>query len=583
MDLTKRQLELLVYFANTNTWLTSEKLAEHIHTNKKTVQSEIKNMLEFYPNDIEIESNKRNGYHLLFLSPELQTQIVTEVRKHKMYSSMNFRASTIIINLMFQEDYVSMQHLADLFFLSKTAISNEIKTIQRWIERNVHLDLEISSHKGLKIHGSENMRRIFASMVGTESVLIESKLPERFISDVLEKLSLIQNFLRTALIEAKYIVSGEDFLRYARYVSLTVVRGMNQKDLELLEQNDLFVSVIEKLTLFLAETFDYSLDENEQTALGNRLLELNYLHSNEGDNLVLKQKLRKFEVTLIDYLKLPTEQLFKNPDALLDHIHQMATRMAAGHNVLNHFAQKTLSNYPLETYLVRRFFPLYFDLRPNLAELSYLVLYLAEALENYRSEGNLLIVSNQPFSILYALKHSIENSLRRKIRQVQIEPVYVFEAKKEKEHYSVLLTTEQEIVFGNSGFSFIPSVLSEAELNELSTELYHAINDQEEINKKNFLTKYYGEESQMKITKKIDNIHQLLPNSNDLVLVPITSRILFACEIKETGTTQIREYHLKEPIVYQQRKISTLIHISYVKNAKILTDFSAISEILTAR
>lgn len=583
MDLTKRQLELLVYLANTNTWLTSEKLAEHIQTNKKTVQSEIKNMLEFYPNDIEIESNKRNGYHLLFLSPELQTQIVTEVKKHKIYSSMNFRASTIIIYLMFQEDYVSMQHLADLFFLSKTAISNEIKTIQRWIERNVHLDLEISSHKGLKIHGSENMRRIFASMVGTESVLIESKLPEKFISDVLEKIPVIQVFLRTALIEANYIVSGEDFLRYARYVSLTIVRGRNQKELELLEQNDLFVSVVEKLTLFLAETFDYSLDKNEQTALADRLLELNYLHVNEGDNLVLKQKLRKFETALIDYLKLPTEQIFKNPEALLVHIQQMAARMAAGHNVLNHFAQKTLSNYPLETYLVRRFFPLYFDLRPNLAELSYLVLYLAEALENYRSEGSLLIVSNQPFSILYALKRSLENSLQRKIRQVKIEPVYVFEAKKEKAHYSVLLTTEQEIIFENPGFSFIPSVLSEVELNELSTDLYHTISGQEELNKKNFLAKYYGAESQINITKKIDNIYQLLPNSSELVLVPITSKILFACEVKEIGTTQIREYHLKEPIVYQQRKISTLIHISYVKNAKMLTDFSAISEILTTR
>ncbi|MBV7389699.1 MULTISPECIES: helix-turn-helix domain-containing protein [Enterococcus] len=583
MDLTKRQLELLVYLANINTWLTSEKLAEHIHTNKKTVQSEIKNMLELYPDDIEIESNKRNGYHLLFLAPELQTQIVAEVKKHKMYSSMNFRASTIIIYLIFQEDYVSMQHLADLFFLSKTAISNEIKTIQRWIERNVHLDLEISSHKGLKIHSSENMRRIFASMVGTESVLIESKLPEAFIMEVLEKISVIQNFMQTALIEANYIVSGEDFLRYARYVSLTVVRGKNQKKLELLEQNDLLVSVIDKLTLFLDKTFDYSLDDNEQTALGNRLLELNYLHLNEGDNLVLKQKLRKFETALIDYLKLPTEQLFKNPDALLVHIQQMATRMAAGHNVLNHFAQKTLSNYPLETYLVRRFFPLYFDLRPNLAELSYLVLYLAEALENYRSEGNLLIVSNQPLSILNALKRSIENSLQRKIRQVQIEPVYVFEAKKEQHDYSVLLTTEQEIVFENPGFSFIPSVLSEAELNELSTELYHVISEREEINKKNFLSKYYGAESQVDITKKIDNIHQLLPNSSELVLVPITSKILFACEIKESGMSQIREYHLKEPIIYQQRKISTLIHISYVKNPKILADFSAISEILTTK
>ena len=145
------------------------------------------------------------------------------------------------------------------------------------------------------------------------------------------------------------------------------------------------------------------------------------------------------------------------------------------------------------------------------------------------------------------------------------------------------MTTEQEVVFENHGFSFIPSVLSETELNELSTELYNTINDQEKTNKKDFLDKYYGAESQVKIAKKIDSIYQLLPNSSELVLVPITSKILFVCEIKEIGTTQIREYHLKEPIIYQQRKISIMIYISYVKNDKMLSDFSAISEILTTR
>ena len=43
-----------------------------------------------------------------------------------------------------------MQKIADIFFLSKTAVSLQIKTILRWIERNPKLELEVSSTKGLK-------------------------------------------------------------------------------------------------------------------------------------------------------------------------------------------------------------------------------------------------------------------------------------------------------------------------------------------------------------------------------------------------------------------------------------------------
>lgn len=78
--------------------------------------------------------------------------------------------------------------------------------------------------------------------------------------------------------------------------------------------------------------------------------------------------------------------------------------MDAGHNTMNHFVQKIISRYPLEIYLIRRFFPIHFQLRPNLAESAYFVLYLAEALNPFRKQGEILIVSNQPISILNTLK-----------------------------------------------------------------------------------------------------------------------------------------------------------------------------------
>ena len=86
-------------------------------------------------------------------------------------------------------------------------------------------------------------------------------------------------------------------------------------------------------------------------------------------------------------LDLPVSLLFHETEFLLTHIKQMKTRMDAGHNTMNHFVQKIISRYPLEIYLIRRFFPIHFQLRPNLAESAYLVLYLAEALNPFRKQG----------------------------------------------------------------------------------------------------------------------------------------------------------------------------------------------------
>ncbi len=108
---------------------------------------------------------------------------------------------------------------------------------------------------------------------------------------------------------------------------------------------------------------------------------------NDEKNKEIEKNLRAFEQTIIRFLDLPVSLLFHETEFLLTHIKQMKTRMDAGHNTMNHFVQKIISRYPLEIYLIRRFFPIHFQLRPNLAESAYFVLYLAEALNPFRKQG----------------------------------------------------------------------------------------------------------------------------------------------------------------------------------------------------
>lgn len=580
MDLNKRQLQILVVLRNKNHWITSEELAEALGTNKKTIQTEIKNMLAIYEKKIIIQSNKRSGYFLESIESETKQQIIQEVTKHKIYSSMDFRASTIVTYLLFQKGYVSMQKIADIFFLSKTAVSLQIKTILRWIERNPKLELEVSSTKGLKIIAEENSKRIFLSLVGTETVIQHARLPLQISTIFSNIMPTVQKTLKEVLISYNYIVSGEDFIRFSRYLVLTILR--REELLEKTNRYTLFIPMVETLTKKLSSELPYSFSNQEKQAIENRLLELNYLMINDEKNKEIEKNLRAFEQTIIRFLDLPVSLLFHETEFLLTHIKQMKTRMDAGHNTMNHFVQKIISRYPLEIYLIRRFFPIHFQLRPNLAESAYLVLYLAEALNPFRKQGEILIVSNQPISILNTLKKQIQQSMNMWIKECRIEPVYLFKNQSNKiTEYDAILTTEQELIFEWDDLIYLPSVLDEFESSEIYQILREKLTIVEEKKKTKLLDHYYKEENQIKIHKKIDSIQQLISPSSDLVMLPLNAETLLCCLIKSQVETKITEYQLEIPLIYQQRKIKRVFFVSFdYKRNDILVFFQAVSDLL---
>ncbi len=172
-----------------------------------------------------------------------------------------------------------MQKIADIFFLSKTAVSLQIKTILRWIERNPKLELEVSSTKGLKIIAEENSKRIFLSLVGTETVIQHARLPQQISTIFSNIMPTVQKTLKEVLISYNYIVSGEDFIRFSRYLVLTILRRE-----ELLEKNKqvyIIYSDGRDPHKKLSSELPYSFSNQEKQAIENRLLELNYLMIND--------------------------------------------------------------------------------------------------------------------------------------------------------------------------------------------------------------------------------------------------------------------------------------------------------------
>ncbi len=116
----------------------------------------------------------------------------------------------------------------------------------RWIERNPKLELEVSSTKGLKIIAEENSKRIFLSLVGTETVIQHARFPQQISTIFSNIMPTVQKTLKEVLISYNYIVSGEDFIRFSRYLVLTILR--REELLEKTNRYTLFIPMVETLT-----------------------------------------------------------------------------------------------------------------------------------------------------------------------------------------------------------------------------------------------------------------------------------------------------------------------------------------------
>lgn len=580
--MSRRQIKIVTQLVNEHGWLTSEKIAKNIEVSKKTVQFEMKILSNEFERKIVLQSNKRKGYLIESISEDIKKYISDEVKTYESYSSMDARASAIVIFLLFQKSYVSMQYVADTFFLSKTAVSIEIKTIQRWMARNSEISIDISSNDGLKMIATENMKRIFGSMVGTERIIEEAHLKEIEVQKYIKLGPIVKKTVRDTLIRYKYVVSGEDFKRINRYIIISIMRQKSgwkiSDEIKEIEKLPLADYLIRELEI----TLNISFDSFETRALINRLLDFNYLYGDGDTNEEIGAALRLFEQKIIFILNLPTNNLFKETEFLISHIKQMKIRIASGHNAMNHFAKKTAQNYPLEMHLIIKYFPMYFMIKPNNAETSYLVLYLATALEKYKKSVTGLVVSNQPFSVLNTLNVQINELIGNSEQKFRMEPVYLYEIQAEDiNDYDVILTTEQEIIFDDSRFIFISSVLNENEIVNLSSLLEERIRVLRREKKERFLKKYFIHENKIEVFKRINNYQDLLPKVKDTTTQIIGDETLLICFMEEKATTKILQFNLHESINYHQKKIKKILYVEYdsiQKNS--LLFFSCVVEIL---
>ena len=326
---------------------------------------------------------------------------------------------------------------------------------------------------------------------------------------------------------------------------------------------------------------DIQLSIEQKKLINERFLEFAPLISKYGFKYI--EQLRNFEKDIINFLNLPTNSLFDQDNQIFSHIERMMKRIQLGHGLMNHYAFQVIEKYPLEMYLCRKFFPKNFGIQPRLAELAYVVVYLAQSMKKYKDKIKICLVSNRSFTTIQALKNQLNSSFNGKIGRIDILPLYLYREGGILIDYDIYLTTEEAVIFMDDKYLFIGNSSSSEDSLSVIEEMKSLLKREFENKKQRIIDLYYPSENTLKVNKRIQSISDLFPAQKDLVNFPLNNSTFLFCSINEELPTKLVRYNLKIPIVIKQRRVKNIFYINFKQNKDYMdtmTFFEVVSRII---
>ena len=147
--------------------VSTSTLSESLCVSERTVRAYIKRAKELLSGIAEITTIKGQGYHLEVLNPELLDCWLN--KEDQLPQTSNERVAYILDDLLNRSDWVTVDELSEILYVSRKTISADLKQVEEFLAR---FDLRImrKSHHGIQIEGTEfNKRLCLASLVTNEA------------------------------------------------------------------------------------------------------------------------------------------------------------------------------------------------------------------------------------------------------------------------------------------------------------------------------------------------------------------------------------------------------------------------------
>lgn len=177
--------------------ITPAELAEAFGVSERTVRTYVRKANDALAGVAQIGKRRGDGYALVvededafkaMLAPSEQ-----ETSHNEIPSTPEARVDYLLNDLLSRADWITLDDLSGILFVSRNVVSHDLKHVQKKLER-FGLSLEKRPHYGIRVTGSEMSRRLCLANLAIDGITGGSEASLDVISDCVDEVLANENF-----------------------------------------------------------------------------------------------------------------------------------------------------------------------------------------------------------------------------------------------------------------------------------------------------------------------------------------------------------------------------------------------------
>lgn len=484
MEDRKNKIFTLIYVSGTP--VPSTEIAERLGVSERTVRNDIRDLNKSSNNQgYVIEKIKNKGYKIDITDRDVfyEQSAIKKVRKADVAD-----ADFIIFVLITYEDYLSMEELAEMIFVSRSAIMGKIEKAKS-ISKEFQMNIISKTGKGIKIEGNEENKRSFLRYFSNEYPMKNSF--EHLVPDLLFNQINEQHIsLKIETISEKYGLSytEENISLIAIHILIMISRLESNSTPKIshptLDKNE--QEFCEELFEGIEKDFHVELPSYERNYLAGIIVSKKViLMDNRYSVTETKQVIEKFVCAVKERYQYDFSLFLDLNSGFFSHMQGILYRKSNGLVLRNPLKNKIKSEYPLAYEMALSGSKDAFEPHERISddEVTYLALHIGLVLEQEfghfsKQRIRCLLVCGSGKSI----SRMLETVISKYIEDIVIERVI------SKKEYDQLEYISQNVVISSIGIVqkncpviHLSSIPSKLELARLKKDIKHIAEKKQQI------------------------------------------------------------------------------------------------------
>ncbi|WP_027968676.1 BglG family transcription antiterminator [Streptococcus equinus] len=491
--LNKKEKQIIQYLTkDKEQFVTSKELAAHMGCSDRTIRTYYKTLVEKLDNHsgLDLISKQGYGYKLDILDDDAYADFLEENHindHHFNYQSVtdiNDRYNFLLNKLLFEQNEIYFDDLADELFVSRSTLSSDFKKIREKF-KPYHLKIESKANKGVYVMGQERDKRRFimdyfidSGFINTMHSYVDNELLNQRISFeeltiiVLDecregglKLSdfVIQNLVIHIALAIRRITEGFRISKVSD--DEVVLRGLAERRVA---ENILKRVSVSTGIHFPIEEVDYITLHLVSKGHGNSC------HISE----VLQEQIRQELIDSISQINPSVKNDFQLIEGLLAHLSTMYIRLQGKVVMENPLTAEIQANYRDMYQLAERVvsnMPTFSPYTLSQNEIAYIALHFMAAKERYKEQRkyNVLVICATGYGSAQMLKSRIENELGNLVSITDVIGYYEINDEKLKGIDFIVSSIDLSNLMFNIPVFTVSVFLNDEELKDIKQGIAH--------------------------------------------------------------------------------------------------------------